>query len=62
MIDSFFVRAGDVLAALSIYVGTTFLAFGATQFALVNLGLWSGVAVLALFTGQGYARRTGVAR
>jgi AAA family ATP:ADP antiporter len=57
-IDSFFVRAGDVLSALLIYVGTTQLAFGPSQFARVNLALalvWLG---LAFFVGRAYIRKT----
>jgi AAA family ATP:ADP antiporter len=58
-IDGFFVRAGDVLSALSIYVGTTMLAFGPTEFAMVNLGLGVVWLALAVYTGRGYARLTG---
>jgi AAA family ATP:ADP antiporter len=57
-IDSFFVRAGDVLSALLIYVGTSQLAFGPSQFARVNLALalvWIGLAFLV---GRGYARKS----
>lgn len=35
-IDTFFVRAGDTLSALLVYVGTSFFAFGIKEFALVN--------------------------
>lgn len=47
-IDSFFFRAGDVLSALLVFVGTTFLAWQASNFAVFNIGLvviWLGVAV-----------------
>ncbi len=57
-IDSFFVRSGDVLSALLIYVGTTQLAFGASQFAAVNLLLaliWLG---LAFMVGRAYTHKT----
>lgn len=57
-IDSFFVRSGDVLSALLIYVGTTQLAFGPSQFARVNLLLaliWLG---LAFMVGQAYSHKT----
>ncbi len=57
-IDGFFVRAGDVLSALSIYVGTSLLAFGAAQFALLNLVLAGVWLMLALMAGEGYARLT----
>jgi len=47
--DTFFVRAGDVLSAGLVFAGTTWLAFGAKQFALVNAALvlvWLGLAFL----------------
>ena len=37
VIDSFFHRVGDVASALVVFVGTTFLHFGARGFALVNI-------------------------
>jgi ATP:ADP antiporter, AAA family len=46
-IDSFFVRAGDMLQAAVVFVGTM-LAFGIRGYALVNLALvivWIGLAV-----------------
>lgn len=57
-IDSFFVRAGDVLSAALVYVGVTMIGFGATGFARVNLvlaGIW---VVLAFAVGREYARKT----
>jgi len=54
-IDAFFVRAGDVLSAGLIYVGTSRLDFGAGDFARVNLALalvWVG---LAWAVGRAYA-------
>ncbi len=57
-IDSFFVRAGDVLAAILIYVGTTRLAFGPSQFARVNLGLALAWLGLAFLVGRAYRRKT----
>lgn len=44
-IDTFFVRGGDVLAALGIFLGTTYLALGVEKFARVNM-----VGVLAWIT------------
>ena len=47
-IDSFFWRTGDVLSALLVFVGTTFLAWQASNFAVFNIGLvviWLAVAV-----------------
>jgi len=38
-VDSFFVRIGDVLAALVVFAGTAWLALDASGFAMVNLGL-----------------------
>ena len=38
-IDSFFVRAGDVLSALVVFVGVTYLAFDIRHFALFNVAL-----------------------
>jgi AAA family ATP:ADP antiporter len=46
-IDAFFVRVGDMLQALVVFVGTS-LAFGVRQYALVNLalvGAWLAIAV-----------------
>jgi AAA family ATP:ADP antiporter len=57
-IDTFFVRAGDLLSAGLVFVGTSFLAFGTTQFALVNVVLvviWMAIAVAI---GRENARRT----
>jgi AAA family ATP:ADP antiporter len=39
-IDTFFVRAGDVLQAVVIFVGTTFLAMQARHFAVLNVVQW----------------------
>ncbi|MCR4410266.1 MAG: Npt1/Npt2 family nucleotide transporter [Candidatus Saccharicenans sp.] len=36
-IDTFFVRGGDVIAALGIFLGTTYLAFNVEKFARVNI-------------------------
>jgi ATP:ADP antiporter, AAA family len=47
--DTFIVRVGDLLSAGLVYVGTTLLGFGTSQFAFTNLGLcllWLGVGVL----------------
>jgi AAA family ATP:ADP antiporter len=62
-IDSFFVRTGDVLSALLVFVGTSVLALGPRTFALVNVLLvliWLG---LAWRVGRYYDRftRTGQA-
>jgi AAA family ATP:ADP antiporter len=50
-IDAFFVRAGDVLSAGVVYVGTGLLHLGPSQFAAINVVLtlgWIGIAVLLL--------------
>ena len=47
-IDTIFVRAGDTLSALLVFVGTQFLAFQTREFAIVNMafvGIWIGLAV-----------------
>src|SRR6185369_9668150 len=50
-LDTFFVRAGDLLSAGLVYAGTHWLALSARGFALTNVFLvllWLGVAVLLL--------------
>jgi AAA family ATP:ADP antiporter len=57
-IDTFFVRAGDVLSAVLVYAGTTWLALSTQGFALVNVVLvvvWLGIALLI---GRHYKRLT----
>jgi len=57
-IDSFFVRGGDVLSALLVFVGTTALGLSATGFARINLvlaGIWT---FLALAIGREYVRKS----
>ncbi|MCP4705447.1 MAG: MFS transporter [candidate division Zixibacteria bacterium] len=46
-IDSFFVRAGDVLSAVVVFAGVTWLSFEITEFAIFNVclvGLWVWLA------------------
>ena len=57
-IDSFFVRAGDVLSAVLVYIGTVHLALGVTGFARVNLILAGVWILLALAVGREYIRRS----
>ena len=48
-VDSFFVRLGDLVSAVVVFVGTTLLALGVRGFALLNVGvvlLWLVVAVI----------------
>jgi AAA family ATP:ADP antiporter len=61
-IDSFFVRAGDVLSALLVFVGTTYLAMGAKHFAVVNLVLVAVWLVIAVLIGREYVRLAGERR
>ena len=53
-IDSFFVRAGDVMAALLVLGGTTLLGLAPRGFALVNVGIAILWVVLAWFIGRRY--------
>ncbi|OGG53263.1 MAG: hypothetical protein A3F84_05135 [Candidatus Handelsmanbacteria bacterium RIFCSPLOWO2_12_FULL_64_10] len=57
-IDTFFVRAGDVLSAALIFAGTTWFSFGTRQFALVNLGFVLVWIVLAVLIGRENRRLT----
>jgi AAA family ATP:ADP antiporter len=48
-VDTFFVRLGDVLSAVLVFAGTTWLAFAPKQFAMVNVALvlvWLGIAFM----------------
>jgi AAA family ATP:ADP antiporter len=57
VIDSFVVRAGDVLSAAVVYAGTTFLGLGVAQFAWINVGLVLVWLLLAVMTGVEFNRR-----
>jgi AAA family ATP:ADP antiporter len=57
-IDSFFVRMGDVLSALLVFVGTSVLALHPRGFAAINALLVVVVLVLAWKVGQAYRQRT----
>jgi ATP:ADP antiporter, AAA family len=57
-IDSFFVRAGDVLSALLVFAGTTLLGLGVTGFARVNLVLAAVWVLIALAVGRQYLRKS----
>jgi AAA family ATP:ADP antiporter len=50
--DTFFVRLGDVLSAGLVLAGTTWLAFGPRQFALVSLALILVWIVVAFTLGK----------
>lgn len=55
-IDSFFVRAGDVLSAAIVYVGTTLLPLAVPQFAMLNMALVVVWLVLAVLIGRKYTQ------
>ena len=57
-IDTIFVRAGDVLSALLVFLGTTYLAFETEHFALVNLGLVTVWVVFAVLIGRRFRELT----
>jgi AAA family ATP:ADP antiporter len=58
VIDSFFVRAGDVLSAVLVYVGVTQLGFSGTGFARVNLVLAIVWVLIAMAIGREYQRKS----
>ena len=50
-VDSFFVRIGDLVAAIVVFLGTSFLALEARGFALLNLGIavvWLSIGFVLL--------------
>ncbi len=53
-IDTFFVRGGDVAAALLVLLGTSFMSLSTTSFAVVNVTIAAVWAVLAFFIGRRY--------
>ena len=55
-IDTFFVRFGDVMSAVLVFVGTTWLKFTTASFAMVNLGFVAVWLVLAVLIGREYMR------
>jgi AAA family ATP:ADP antiporter len=57
-IDTIFVRAGDVLSALLVYIGTTYLAFRTEHFAMLNLCLVVAWVLLAIIIGRDFRRLT----
>ena len=61
-IDSFFVRMGDVLSALLVFVGTTMLALSPSAFAAVNAVLVAVWLLIAWRVGRTYADLTAVER
>lgn len=57
-IDTFFVRAGDLLSAALVWVGTVPLTLATRDFARVNLVLVAAWIVVAVAIGREYRRRT----
>jgi len=57
-IDTFFVRAGDVLSAVTVYVGTAVFALGVSRFALVNVCLVAVWLLVSVAVGRGFVRRS----
>lgn len=57
-IDTFFVRAGDVLSAGLIFVGTTWLALTTQHFALINTVLVSVWLIITILLGRHFKRLT----
>ena len=60
-VDTFFVRAGDVLSAALVFAGTTWLALSTQGFALINVGLVLVWLVIAILVGRHYRRLTATA-
>jgi len=57
-IDTFFVRAGDLLSAAVVFVGTTYLTLGPGGFAITNVVVVSLALIVALRVAAAYARLT----
>jgi AAA family ATP:ADP antiporter len=62
MIDSFFVRIGDVLSAGLVFVGTTYFALDGGGFAKFNILIVAAWLVLGFFIGREYARLAATGR
>jgi AAA family ATP:ADP antiporter len=56
--DTIAVRAGDVLAAATVFVGSSVLALSVSQFALINVLLAAVWLVVAVRLGREFERRT----
>jgi AAA family ATP:ADP antiporter len=61
VIDSLVVRSGDVLAAGTVYLGTTFFALNVSQFAAINVVLVLVWLAASVMTGLEFHRRSAVA-
>ena len=55
-IDTFFQRGGDVMSALTVFVGTALLALGTREFALINIVLVLAWIVIAWMIAREYQR------
>lgn len=56
VIDSLVVRSGDVLAAITVYLGTTVFALGVSQFAAINVALVLCWLATSVATGLAFRR------
>jgi AAA family ATP:ADP antiporter len=56
-IDTFFVRFGDLIQALAVYIGVNHLHWDAPKFALLNLALALAWVALAVALGRGFSRK-----
>jgi AAA family ATP:ADP antiporter len=55
-VDTFFVRLGDVAAAVVVFVGTTWLALGTRGFAALNVVVVMAWLVVAVLVVRGHRR------
>jgi len=58
VIDSFVVRAGDVLSSATVFIGSALLALGTAGFAWINVVLVLFWLVAAVLVGREFLRRT----
>lgn len=58
VIDTFVVRSGDVLSAITVYLGTTVFALGVSQFAAINVVLVLLWIAASVATGLQFRRLT----
>jgi AAA family ATP:ADP antiporter len=58
VIDSFVVRAGDVLSSATVFIGSALLALGTAGFAWINVVLVLFWLVAAVLVGREFRRRT----
>jgi AAA family ATP:ADP antiporter len=58
VIDSFFVRFGDLVSAAFVFVGTTVLGLGTTGFSIINIVLAATGVSVAVVVGHIYVRLT----